>query len=154
MKAYLIDPFARSISKIETDASNDALRSVIGCEFVTHTRLDEHNDIWLDDCGLDVPGDGQCAQRGQRYFILLGERLQLLAGKGIVTGHDDVGGYCDTSATTAQLWSRIAWPKDHDIAAAIAASLRDNVSEIVKAQDQHAEPMNRLELQIMALVGD
>jgi hypothetical protein len=151
MDAYLIDPFTRSISKIQTAASHDALRSLIGCEFVTHTGLDEYNDIWLDDCGLSVAGNGQCEQ--QQYFILLGERFQLLAGKGVVIGHDGVGGRCDTSATTAQLWSRISWPKDPDVAADIVESLCDIC---MSAREQHAAPeqIRTLELKIMALVGD
>jgi hypothetical protein len=138
MKAYLIDPFARNISTIETDASDDAQRSLIGCAFVTRTRLDEHNDIGVDDCGFDEPRDGQCAQRGQQYFILLGERFQLLAGKGVVIGQDGIGGRCDTSATTAQLWSRISWPKDPDIAADIAERLRDICIEWYRTRaDEH-----------------
>lgn len=96
MKAYLIDPTARTVREIALDPAHmlKGFYAAIDCELVeciAHHPLAGH-DIWIDEEGLlyDDPPHG--------LFIIPASAQQIYAGRAVVTGGPDKDG--NTTAAT------------------------------------------------------
>ncbi|CAB4122576.1 hypothetical protein UFOVP28_16 [uncultured Caudovirales phage] len=77
MKAFLIDPFARSITEVDFDGNYKSIYPFIGADLFTGAYPWENGDmIYVDDEGL--------FKSDQAFFVANG--YGPLAGKGLVLG--------------------------------------------------------------------
>lgn len=88
MKAYLIDPFAKTVSEIEYDGNYTSIYKLISSESkkvdtFTCVNINEQEDtIFVDDEGL-------LGNLATQYFFSFNGNL--LAGKGLVLGTNEEG---------------------------------------------------------------
>lgn len=82
MKAYLIDPFAKAVSEVETDGTMASAYALMDCTYVESVRPEnEFGDLLL----LDEEGK---ARNDQRFFICHLWPHDALAGKALWIGSD------------------------------------------------------------------
>lgn len=87
IKGILIDPQRRSVAQVTIPHDNRRLnlriREALGAELVDAIVFDQAHDLWIDDEGLyqDPNPHG--------YFVF-GKKL--IAGRGLILGHDGAGG--------------------------------------------------------------
>lgn len=100
MKAFLIDPAARTVSQIDLDPANilTGFYDAIDCqlvECVARHPLTGH-DIWIDEEGAlyDEPPHG--------LFIIPAEAHQIYFGRAVVTGGPDSDGNTTAATCTAE----------------------------------------------------
>jgi hypothetical protein len=81
MKAILIDVYNREVREVEVDKKNElhSMYKHIDCEYVDRVRIDEHDDIWVDDEGLLTLDDDSM------FFVFKGYD-GVLAGNGLIMG--------------------------------------------------------------------
>lgn len=102
MKAYLIDPFAKTITEVEYTGEYTNIYEHIGVDCFTALTINNARDtIFLDDEGL--------FREGQKYF-LLHKYPQPLPGKGLVLGTDDQGESVSPVISIMQLEQLITFP--------------------------------------------
>ena len=92
MKAILIDPFDESVSEVDYNGDYKEICNLINCGPIDYVRLDDTNDVYIDDDGL--------MKNPTRYFRIFSYktmRIHTLAGKGLILGHNDEG---ESIATT------------------------------------------------------
>jgi hypothetical protein len=83
MKAYLIDPQAKTVTEVHYNGDFHQIYELIEVELFTVVTIDDiGNAVFIDDEGL---------LNNPRYFFKLAGYLQPLAGKGLVLGTDDDG---------------------------------------------------------------
>jgi hypothetical protein len=83
MKAYLIDPFARTVTQVEYSGDYKEISALIGCQLFDAVRIGANGDtIFVDDEGL---------LNGPTEFFKHSSYPSPLAGKGLVLGTDDEG---------------------------------------------------------------
>lgn len=107
MKAFLIDPFNRTITEVEHNGDFHQIYEFlqITTPFTVVALGEEYgrDSIFLDDEGLYA--------KDQRYFLLAGYP-QPLAGRGLVLGCDDEGEtVAPQKVTLDELHGLIAWTK-------------------------------------------
>ena len=89
MKAILIDVYNKDIKEVEYDNTLQNIYDLIDCRAFDIVRIDDANDIFVDDEGL---------LKDNLYFEYSGkERIAQLAGSGLVLGYNQEG---ETIATT------------------------------------------------------
>ena len=94
MKAYLIDPFEKSITEVDYSGNYQDLSAICGYDtFAVATFNDEGDGVFVDDEGLFKPD--------QKFFII-GSYPQPLAGRGLVLGVDGEG--ASVSPTVDRSW--------------------------------------------------
>lgn len=89
MKAYLIDPLARTVTEMDFN-ENELLASIsqhLDCDLVDSVRISRTDAIFVDDTGMVREG---AEERG--FFSVRGYP-QILNGRGLVLGNDE-GGEC------------------------------------------------------------
>jgi hypothetical protein len=105
MKAFLIDPFAKTITEIYTLAALTDVYTLTQCSIVEGVRLNDDDDtVYIDEEGLlkDL--------NQQAFFILTGTRASVtLAGRGVVFGTDQEGDWVEPTITLAELQAMIKW---------------------------------------------
>jgi len=85
MKAFLINPFDRTVKQVEHTGGLKNMCFLIHCNLVTTVELNDQLDtLWIDDEGL--LGDLET----QAFFTYAGYK-QPLAGYGLILGCDDEG---------------------------------------------------------------
>lgn len=88
MKAYLINPFNKTITEVDYDGNYKSIYTMISTEdnkvnTFECVNLNQHDDtIYVDEEGLFVP------RSEQAFFVFNGA---FLAGKGLVLGTNDEG---------------------------------------------------------------
>lgn len=83
MKAYLIDPQAKTVTEVYYNGNYQHIYQLIEVELFTVVNIDDNgNTVFIDDEGL---------LNSPRYFFKLAGYPQPLAGKGLVLGTDDDG---------------------------------------------------------------
>ena len=84
MRAYLIDPFARSVKQVEYRGAIEEIYSFIQADCFDCCRFSTaHNDgVFVDDEGLFKP---------DQEFFMIGNYPSPLAGRGLVIGCDSEG---------------------------------------------------------------
>jgi hypothetical protein len=84
VKAYLIDPEARSIKAIDLpdDGMLDAMRRIVGGDMDHSVISDEHDSIWVYEFGL---------KGGPIHAFKLPVQHEPYAGRAIIIGADDKG---------------------------------------------------------------
>lgn len=99
MKAFLIDPFTRTIETVEHDGSLDSIYELTGCSCFTVAEFDEEgNGAYVDDEGLLKPN--------QEFFFMSGYP-QPLAGRGLVLGCNEDGETIEPTLTLNDLKERV-----------------------------------------------
>jgi len=89
MKAILIDVKTQEVKEVEYDNTLQNIYDLIDCRAFDIVRIDDANDIFVDDEGL---------LKDNLYFEYSGkERIAQLAGSGLVLGYNQEG---ETIATT------------------------------------------------------
>lgn len=105
MKAYLIDPFARTITEVGTTGKLQSIYDLTHTDTITTVGLGHgrtQDVIYLDDEGLYV--------EDQRFFMLEGYG-QPLAGRGLVLGTDQEGDSTSPSLSLSQVKGLITWAR-------------------------------------------
>jgi hypothetical protein len=85
MKAYLINPFERTVTIVEYDGELDNLRELIGCQWITAPIIFENEDtMYCDDEGMYNQDNkkGSFMMKGWSYPIV---------GKILVVGANEMG---------------------------------------------------------------
>jgi hypothetical protein len=105
MKAFLIDPIAKTITEVEHDLGSDhfdALKDIyrhIGCDLVDVVRLQDGDGIYVDDEGLlKSPSPDSFWAMPELY----GEEAAW-TGKGLVLGSDAKGDSTEPKITLDEL---------------------------------------------------
>lgn len=86
LKGILINPFDRTIKKIEIDNSDllNSLYQCIDCSTIEKITLDENNDLIFDE--------EFCFSNNQAFFTIMFENNtegQIIGGKAVILGIDD-----------------------------------------------------------------
>lgn len=97
MKAFLIDPLAKSIAAVEYNNTIEHMYQILRCNLVDRVRLDEQHLVWIDDEGLL----GQNPEANG--FFGLRNYPNVLCGRGLVIGDNGAGGSADATATIEYL---------------------------------------------------
>lgn len=94
MKAYLIDPLARSVTEVDYTGDFRQIYDFIHADTFATCRINEHDDtIFVDDEGL-------LKRQTVANFFCHENYPQPLAGRGLVLGCDDMG---ESTAPVASL---------------------------------------------------
>lgn len=101
MRAILIDPFTRTVSDIETDASLDDLYAVLQVDLITVMRVGAEHAMILDDEGLLK------SKEVQSYFGMKGLD-QPLAGRAMILG-DSYGENRAATLTLDEVKDKVVW---------------------------------------------
>jgi hypothetical protein len=80
MKAFLIDPFEKSINEVDYSGDYQDIYKLIDAELFDVVYIDGNNCIYVDDEGLF---------KNEQAFFQVG--YAMLAGYGLVLGTDDEG---------------------------------------------------------------
>ena len=102
MKAILINPFDETIKEAVYSGNYKEIYDLIDCRTFTVVRLNNVDDIYLDDEGLLMDN---------RYFTI-GNRNY--AGRALIMSHDDMGDTKGTELTVQDIESVVHWlPEGH-----------------------------------------
>jgi hypothetical protein len=102
MKAYLIDPFTKTISMVEYSGDYNEIYKLIECDTFTCADFNSFGDtVFVDDEGL-INGKDQ-------EFFLIGDYPSPLAGKALVLGTNQEGESVEPSMTIEQVAVRVDW---------------------------------------------
>jgi len=103
MKAILIDPFDQCVSEVDFNGDYKEIHNLLNCTAFDCVRLDETNDMFVDDEGL--------LKNPNRYFKY---RKQVLAGMGLILAHDNEGESVGTTLSSAEVFENVEFlPEGH-----------------------------------------
>jgi hypothetical protein len=103
MKAYLIDPFARTVSEVEHDGTLASVYRLLGCSTIDAARPSGTDDvIYVDDEGLF---------REEQATFFCKSYPHGLAGKGLWVGTTPAGDDATPRATVAHVRALILWER-------------------------------------------
>lgn len=98
MNAYLIDPFARTITEVEHNGDYREIYKFINASTFDVARLDDGDGMYIDDEGLF---------KDEQAFFLHKGYGQPLAGKALVLGCDDEGNSTSPRCTLKDLQQQV-----------------------------------------------
>ena len=98
MKGILINPYNETIKPVEYTGDWRDIALLIECDTFTVSRVDEVNDLYLDDEGLLI--------QPNRYFMW---KKQVYAGIGLLLGHNEEGNSIDTTLTLKDVEDAVEW---------------------------------------------
>lgn len=102
MKAYLIDPFERTVTEVQYNGEYRHIYELIKADTYTAVQITPQQDvIFLDDEGL-------YAGEHQRFF-LYSDYPQPLAGRGLVLGTDREGESVEPKITLDEVEALVRW---------------------------------------------
>lgn len=135
MKAFLIDPYTKTISEVEHDGNYKSIYPLISTgphqvETFSVATLEDGDAIFVDDEGFLGDMDELeffCVYNEGRHS---GVRHICLGGKGLVLGSDSEGDSCAPKITLRELLQRVRW-LDHALGATLAERLVANSGKIV-----------------------
>jgi hypothetical protein len=105
MKAILIDPFTRTVSEHNHSGDWRDISKTIRCGLFCVVYLNNMGDtLYLDDEGLYAPD--------QKYFRLPSRYPEMLAGRGLILGADDMGDSTDCLISVEEIEDEIKWVGD------------------------------------------
>ena len=104
--AILIDPEARSITELQTDASLASIHQLIRTDTLDHARMVTYNDGGLD-YGW-VADDGLTGGKPVHAFLLPTGKYPL-AGRCLIIGSDRYGETCSSRLPLAALHRDLTW---------------------------------------------
>jgi len=101
MQAFLIDPFACTVTAVEYDGDYHSIYQLIGADLFDAVTVDGcGTTLFIDDEGL--------FRECQRFFVHAGYP-QPLAGKALVLGTDLAGASVAPCATLEQVAAAVRW---------------------------------------------
>jgi hypothetical protein len=103
MKAFLIDPFKREITEVETDGSLESMYALLQVQMVESVYMDNEDCIYVDEEGLL----GNLLEQG--WFAIPDFKEDPLAGRGLVLGTDAEGYNKDAVVTLEEIRRRVVW---------------------------------------------
>lgn len=108
-KAILIDVDTKEIKEVTIEDGIDAIYKQLKCDTFDVIRLDNKNDIYVDDNGvLSITPDTK--------FFKHEDYHQPIAGNGLVMGFDfESGDSVDTTITVKNLKSKITFMTLHEV---------------------------------------
>ena len=116
LKAYLIDPFAMTITEVERTAApgNDSLREIyklIDCDTITAVRPENAKDdvMYVDDEGL--------FKSEQAYFMCRLWPYQAIAGRALWVGTKANGNDASPKVTLEYVQAHIVWQLNERVGA-------------------------------------
>jgi hypothetical protein len=101
MKAYLIDPFAKTVTEYEYNGDYKSIYVFIDASTFDVARLDKGDGIYIDDNGL-ISG------KHQEFFLVQGYPTPL-AGKGLLLGCDNEGNSTSPHLTFDEFTSMVTF---------------------------------------------
>jgi hypothetical protein len=102
MRAYLIDPFAKKVTTVETDGTLETIYSLVDCHYVEAVRPeDARGDLLL----IDEEGK---LREGQAHFICHLWPHDSLAGKALWIGSDGEE-FAEPRLTMEQVTDNVSW---------------------------------------------
>jgi hypothetical protein len=109
IKAILIDPYLKTIMATNIDNSLKGLQSAIGDHYIELVRIDDRNDMYVDEEGL--------FRENQEFFLIKGtERVIPIAGYGIIVGSNpDNGKQINTSLNVTDIAKMIEFKTLNEI---------------------------------------
>lgn len=100
MKAYLIDPWTRTITAVEYSGDYQEIYQHIGASCFDCARFADNGDgVFIDDEGL--------LKNGEQSFFAIWGYPQPLAGKGLVLGCDADGESVEPQISLEELRARV-----------------------------------------------
>ena len=103
MRAYLIDPRARTVSTVEYSGDYQEIYRLTQCDTFTLVQFGEHGDgVFIDDEGL--------LKSGPLDFFMLEGYPQPLAGRGLVLGCDGDGESVTPRCSVDDVQRMVAFP--------------------------------------------
>ncbi|MEX3929775.1 hypothetical protein AB4Y36_38190 [Paraburkholderia sp. BR10936] len=110
MFAYLIDPFARTVTRVERSAQSavavlQEIYALLDCETIDAVRPVNASDdvIYIDDEGK------MHDEREQAYFLCRLWPLDVLAGRALWVGSEPDGSECDPRSALEYVRDHIVW---------------------------------------------
>ena len=102
MNAYLIDPFAKTVTEVEYGGNYQEIYQLIDCDTFDVVRINNKGDaIFVDDEGL-INGKPQA-------FFMYQDYPQPITGKGLVLGSDTEGETTAPRISFDELCDKIWW---------------------------------------------
>jgi hypothetical protein len=100
-KAFLIDPFAQTITEVDHPGGLQSIYALTQCDIIQGVYLDNGDCIYVDEEGLlrDIE---------QRFFTIDGF-AQPIAGRGLVVGSSEDGETVAPKTTLSELKGMIGW---------------------------------------------
>lgn len=102
MRAFLIDPFERTLTEVDYDGDFHSIYKL--CDFDTFDVVNAYPypqvDVYVDDEGLF---------KEDQAFFLWGDYPQPLSGKGLILGHDLCGDSTEVDLSYEQIKSCITF---------------------------------------------
>lgn len=104
MIGYLIDPFARTITAVETTGKLDNIYALTNCDILEAIRpsLSDGDIIYVDE-------EGKLREKKQAYFMCRLWPYGALAGKGLWLGTTSEGGHRDAQTNIEVVMANIAF---------------------------------------------
>ena len=103
MKAILIDPFDQCVSEVDYNGDYKEIYKLTNCRSFDCVRLDDTNDMYVDDAGL--------LRNPNRYFKMDGRTI---AGYGLILSHNDEGESVATNLTSEDVYKKVEFlPEGH-----------------------------------------
>lgn len=87
MKGYLIDPFAKTVTEVETTGELNDIYRLTDCDIIEAIYLPKGDHIYVDEEGLQADDNGLVRGREQQFFMV-GRSGQIYGGKGLWLGSD------------------------------------------------------------------
>ncbi len=115
-RAYLIDPFEKTLAEIDYDNNFRSIYTLIEAELFTAVVLNANQDcVYIDDEGLLKPN----------AFFQIQNYPNLLAGKGLVLGTDSEGGSIEPSFGLDWLKLNVIFLTNRDVVVAASGGAFD-----------------------------
>jgi hypothetical protein len=99
MKAFLIDPAAKTVTQVEYNGNWRDIYPLIDCDCFTTVDIDGQNTMFLDDEGL--------LRDGEIHYFAYGKSCPPLAGKALVLGYDEEGETVASTLTLEEVQSKV-----------------------------------------------
>ena len=101
--AILIDPFLQQIISTRIENSLEGLKKAIGDHYIELVRIDDKNDMYVDEEGL--------FREDQEFFVIHGsERIVPIAGYGIIVGSNPrTGNQINTSLNVTDIGKMVSF---------------------------------------------
>ena len=101
MKAILIDVKTQEVKEVEHDGEIQNIYNLIDCRAFDIVRIDDVNDIFVDDEGI---------LKDNLYFEYSGsENVFKLAGSGLILGVDDEGNSIPPTLTVEDVKGKVSF---------------------------------------------
>lgn len=108
MQAYLIDPFAQTVTEVDYSGDIADIYKLTDCETFAVAQFDARgNGVFVDDEGL--------LNNKPKAFFQIWDYPQPLAGKGLVLGTDDEGESIAPTLTLAELRAKVRFMSLEDV---------------------------------------